>query len=71
MGEIEDAIERADREAFTRELPKAYKGRISYLIVSSKVRRRSRSGSAFRRLRQPLSARRPTRLRRRRLQDRR
>ncbi|MFF8592342.1 telomere-protecting terminal protein Tpg [Streptomyces sp. NPDC015220] len=31
-GEIEDAIERADREAFTREPPKTLKGRISYLI---------------------------------------
>ncbi|MGW1729164.1 telomere-protecting terminal protein Tpg [Streptomyces sp. NPDC002306] len=32
MGEIEDAIERADREAFTREPPKTLKGRIGYLI---------------------------------------
>ncbi|MFF7534854.1 telomere-protecting terminal protein Tpg [Streptomyces bobili] len=31
-GEIEDAIERADREAFTREPPKTLKGRIGYLI---------------------------------------
>ncbi|MEV6537440.1 XRE family transcriptional regulator [Streptomyces sp. NPDC051639] len=32
MGEIEDAIERADREAFTQEPPKTLKGRIGYLI---------------------------------------
>lgn len=32
MGEIEGAIERADREAFTREPPKMLKGRIGYLI---------------------------------------
>ncbi|MFG2409928.1 telomere-protecting terminal protein Tpg [Streptomyces brevispora] len=32
MGEIEDAIERADREAFTREPPKTLKGRIGYLL---------------------------------------
>ncbi|MFF6981303.1 telomere-protecting terminal protein Tpg [Streptomyces sp. NPDC008343] len=31
-GEIEDAIERADRESFTREPPKTLKGRIGYLI---------------------------------------
>ncbi|MFB7934023.1 XRE family transcriptional regulator [Streptomyces sp. NPDC056039] len=32
MGEIEDAIERAAREGFTREPPKTLKGRIGYLI---------------------------------------
>ncbi|MFH8582602.1 telomere-protecting terminal protein Tpg [Streptomyces zaomyceticus] len=32
MGEIDDAIERADREAFTKEPPKTLKGRIGYLI---------------------------------------
>jgi hypothetical protein len=32
VAEIEDAIERADREAFTREPPKTLKGRIGYLI---------------------------------------
>lgn len=32
MREIEDAIERADRESFTREPPKTLKGRIGYLI---------------------------------------
>ncbi|MGW0877786.1 telomere-protecting terminal protein Tpg [Streptomyces sp. NPDC002740] len=32
MGEIEDAIERADRESFTREPPKTLKGQISYLL---------------------------------------
>ncbi|MDQ0585790.1 telomere-protecting terminal protein Tpg [Streptomyces rishiriensis] len=32
MAEIEDAIERADREAFTRQPPKTLKGQIGYLI---------------------------------------
>ncbi|MFI5662946.1 telomere-protecting terminal protein Tpg [Streptomyces sp. NPDC051684] len=32
MGEIDDAIERADRESFTREPPKTLKGRINYLL---------------------------------------
>lgn len=32
MGEIEDAIERADRESFTRQPPKTLKGQIGYLI---------------------------------------
>ncbi|MFF8382019.1 telomere-protecting terminal protein Tpg [Streptomyces sp. NPDC015661] len=32
MGEIEDAIERADREAFTKEPPKTLKGQIGYLL---------------------------------------
>ncbi|MFI6936817.1 telomere-protecting terminal protein Tpg [Streptomyces sp. NPDC050287] len=32
MGEIDDAIERADREAFTRQPPKTLKGQIGYLI---------------------------------------
>ncbi|MFF3932915.1 telomere-protecting terminal protein Tpg [Streptomyces hirsutus] len=32
MGEIEDAIERADREAFTRQPPKTLKGQIRYLL---------------------------------------
>ncbi|MFF4054055.1 telomere-protecting terminal protein Tpg [Streptomyces chartreusis] len=31
-GEIDDAIERADRESFTREPPKTLKGQIAYLI---------------------------------------
>jgi DNA-binding transcriptional regulator YdaS (Cro superfamily) len=31
-GEIDDAIERADRESFTRQPPRTLKGRISYLI---------------------------------------
>ncbi|MGW1364713.1 telomere-protecting terminal protein Tpg [Streptomyces chartreusis] len=31
-GEIEDAIERADRESFTKEPPKTLKGQIGYLI---------------------------------------
>ncbi|MCA1222237.1 telomere-protecting terminal protein Tpg [Streptomyces sp. 8L] len=32
MGEIEDAIERADREAFTKDPPKTLKGQIGYLL---------------------------------------
>ncbi|NEC03430.1 telomere-protecting terminal protein Tpg [Streptomyces anulatus] len=32
MGEIEDAIERADREAFTRQPPKTLKAQIGYLL---------------------------------------
>ena len=32
MGEIEDAIERADRVSFTREPPKTLKGKIGYLL---------------------------------------
>ncbi|GHE78765.1 hypothetical protein GCM10018785_53640 [Streptomyces longispororuber] len=32
MGEIEDAIERADREAFTKQPPKTLKGQIGFLI---------------------------------------
>ncbi|WP_329296312.1 telomere-protecting terminal protein Tpg [Streptomyces sp. NBC_01455] len=32
MGEIEDAIERADRESFTKEPPKTLKRQIGYLI---------------------------------------
>ncbi|MEW2312706.1 XRE family transcriptional regulator [Streptomyces sp. NPDC006864] len=32
MGEIEDAIERADRESFTRQPPKTLKGQIGYLL---------------------------------------
>ncbi|MCE7079594.1 helix-turn-helix transcriptional regulator [Streptomyces sp. ST2-7A] len=32
MGEIEDAIERADREGFTRQPPKTLKARIGYLL---------------------------------------
>ena len=32
MGEIEDAIERADRENFTRQPPKTLQGRINYLL---------------------------------------
>ncbi|MGW1658403.1 telomere-protecting terminal protein Tpg [Streptomyces atratus] len=37
MGEIEDAIERADREAFTREPPKTLQGRISFLMKQLKT----------------------------------
>jgi hypothetical protein len=32
MGEVEDAIEQAERESFTKEPPKTLKGRISFLI---------------------------------------
>ncbi|MFF8960300.1 telomere-protecting terminal protein Tpg [Streptomyces sp. NPDC014894] len=32
MAEIEDAIERADREGFTREPPKTLQGRINFLL---------------------------------------
>lgn len=32
MGEIDDAIERADRESFTRQPPKTLKGQVGYLI---------------------------------------
>lgn len=37
MGEIEDAIERADREAFTREPPKTLQGRINFLMKQLKT----------------------------------
>ncbi|MGW4821484.1 telomere-protecting terminal protein Tpg [Streptomyces sp. NPDC004227] len=36
MGEIEDGIERADREAFTREPPKTLKGQIGFLLKQLK-----------------------------------
>ncbi|MFH8561434.1 telomere-protecting terminal protein Tpg [Streptomyces sp. NPDC017988] len=32
MGEIDDAIERADREAFTKDPPKTLKGQIGFLL---------------------------------------
>jgi DNA-binding transcriptional regulator YdaS (Cro superfamily) len=32
VGEVEDAIERADREGFTRQPPKTLQGRINYLL---------------------------------------
>ncbi|MGK5549327.1 telomere-protecting terminal protein Tpg [Streptomyces sp. URMC 127] len=37
MGEIEDAIERADREAFTREPPKTLKAQIGFLLKQMKT----------------------------------
>ncbi|MFH8477048.1 telomere-protecting terminal protein Tpg [Streptomyces sp. NPDC018000] len=37
MGEIEDAIERADREGFTREPPKTLQGRINFLMKQLKT----------------------------------
>ncbi|MEU5836418.1 XRE family transcriptional regulator [Streptomyces diacarni] len=37
MGEIDDAIERADREAFTRQPPKTLKGQINYLMKQMKT----------------------------------
>ncbi|MFJ2721911.1 telomere-protecting terminal protein Tpg [Streptomyces sp. NPDC087437] len=36
MGEIEDAIERAEREAFTRKPPKTLKGQIGFLLKQLK-----------------------------------
>ncbi|MFD4763445.1 telomere-protecting terminal protein Tpg [Streptomyces sp. NPDC058439] len=39
MGEIEDAIERADQEAFTREPPKTLQGRINFLMKQLKTTR--------------------------------
>ncbi|MFF0451513.1 telomere-protecting terminal protein Tpg [Streptomyces sp. NPDC004609] len=39
MGEIEDAIERADREAFTRQPPKTLQGRINFLMKQFKTTR--------------------------------
>ncbi|MEV4868566.1 telomere-protecting terminal protein Tpg [Streptomyces syringium] len=36
MGEIEDALERADRESFTREPPKTLQGRINFLMKQLK-----------------------------------
>ncbi|MFD8225989.1 telomere-protecting terminal protein Tpg [Streptomyces massasporeus] len=39
MGEIDDAIERADQEAFTREPPKTLKGRINFLMRQLKTTR--------------------------------
>ncbi|MFE4540266.1 telomere-protecting terminal protein Tpg [Streptomyces scopuliridis] len=39
MGEIEEAIERADREAFTREPPKTLQGRINFLMKQLKTTR--------------------------------
>ncbi|MEU3529338.1 XRE family transcriptional regulator [Streptomyces sp. NPDC038707] len=37
MGEIDDAIERADREAFTRQPPKTLQGRINFLMKQLKT----------------------------------
>jgi hypothetical protein len=39
VGEIDDAIERADREAFTHEPPKTLKGQIGYLMKQLKSTR--------------------------------
>ncbi|MCX5357084.1 telomere-protecting terminal protein Tpg [Streptomyces mirabilis] len=39
MAEIDDAIERAEREAFTRQPPKTLKGQIGYLIKQLKTTR--------------------------------
>jgi transcriptional regulator with XRE-family HTH domain len=39
VGEIEDAIERADRESFTQEPPKTLKGQIGYLMKQLKSTR--------------------------------
>lgn len=37
MGDIDDALERADREAFTKAPPKTLKGQISYLLGQLKT----------------------------------
>lgn len=37
MGEIEDAIERADQEAFTRQPPKGLRARINFLVGKLKT----------------------------------
>ncbi|MER6563963.1 XRE family transcriptional regulator [Streptomyces sp. NPDC001027] len=39
MGEIDDAIERADREGFTRQPPKTLQARINYLMKQLKTTR--------------------------------
>jgi AcrR family transcriptional regulator len=39
VAEIEDAIERADRESFTRQPPKTLKGQIGYLLKQLKTTR--------------------------------
>ncbi|WP_030760887.1 MULTISPECIES: telomere-protecting terminal protein Tpg [unclassified Streptomyces] len=39
MGEIEDAIVRADQEAFTKDPPKTLKGRINFLLKQLKTTR--------------------------------
>ncbi|WP_420082837.1 telomere-protecting terminal protein Tpg (plasmid) [Streptomyces sp. JL4002] len=39
MGEIEDAIGRADQEAFTKDPPKTLKGRINFLLKQLKTTR--------------------------------
>ncbi|MDX3539598.1 hypothetical protein PV721_35790 [Streptomyces sp. MB09-01] len=39
MGEIEDAIKRADREGFTREPPRTLEGRINFLVRQVKSTR--------------------------------
>jgi hypothetical protein len=39
VAEIDDAIERADRESFTRQPPKTLKGQIGYLIKQLKTTR--------------------------------
>ncbi|MFJ9743175.1 telomere-protecting terminal protein Tpg [Streptomyces sp. NPDC101166] len=39
MGEIDDAIERADREAFTRQPPKSLQARVNFLIKQVKTTR--------------------------------
>lgn len=39
MGDIDDALERADREVFTREPPKTLPGRVNYLVRQLKSTR--------------------------------
>ncbi|MFC6138005.1 telomere-protecting terminal protein Tpg, partial [Streptomyces spororaveus] len=37
MGDIDDALDRADREGFTREPPRTLKGRINFLLKQLKT----------------------------------
>ncbi|MFB6578742.1 hypothetical protein ACFCYC_15210 [Streptomyces sp. NPDC056402] len=39
MGDIDDALDRADREGFTPEPPKTLKGRINFLVRQLKSTR--------------------------------
>ncbi|WP_314254529.1 telomere-protecting terminal protein Tpg [Streptomyces sp. DSM 40907] len=39
MGDIDDALDRADREGFTREPPRTLKGRINFLLKQLKTTR--------------------------------
>ncbi|MFJ6761120.1 XRE family transcriptional regulator, partial [Streptomyces sp. NPDC091273] len=39
MGDIDDALLRADREGFTRDPPKTLKGRVNFLLKQLKTTR--------------------------------